>query len=234
LDGTRIGANWVISNAGLVNTFGRTGAEVEPLVERRWLKPATLRRLDQVKMTDSFITLFAGVDAAVFPPGTDPHTLYIDQYGQNADELRMICFCNSSFKDASLAPAGKHAVQIVYFDPEFARYDAWQRNEHYATQKEAATQRALAMAEQVFPGINAGIAHLEVGTPLTYADYLAKWGGGWGARMSIDQFALKRFQHKTDVAGLLLVGADTHPGIGVVSVTMSGINCARHIARPRG
>ncbi len=38
--------------------------------------------------------------------------------------------------------------------------------------------------------------------------------------------------NRTDIEGLLLVGADTHPGIGVVSVTMSGINCARHIARP--
>ncbi|WP_129671160.1 NAD(P)/FAD-dependent oxidoreductase [Candidatus Chloroploca sp. Khr17] len=232
-DGSRIRADWVISNAGVVNTFGRTGTPVEPLVDRRWVKPATRTRVDQLKITDSFITLFAGVDASVFPEGTDPHTLYIDHYAQTGNDLRMICFCNSSFKDPSLAPPGKHALQIVYFDPDYCRYDVWQRNDDYAARKAEATERALTMAEEVFPGIRAGIERLEVGTPLTYEDYLAKWGGGWGARMSVDQFAFQRFQHKTDIDRLLLVGADTHPGIGVVSVTMSGINCASLIARPR-
>ncbi len=232
-DGTRIEARWVVSNAGVVNTFGRSGTTVEPLVERHWLRPDTVRRVDQLKLTDSFITLFAGVDASVFPPGTDPHTLYIDRYYPSVRELRMICFCNSSFKDPSLAPAGKHALQIVYFDPEFCTFASWQRDDHYAARKEAACQRALAMAEQVFPGIVAGLDRLEVGTPLTYEYYLARWGGGWGAQMTVDQFAFQRFQHKTDVEGLLLVGADTHPGIGVVSVTMSGLNCAHHIAPAR-
>ncbi len=228
-DGSRIGARWVVSNAGVINTFGRAGTPVAPLVERRWLRPETIARVDRLKLTDSFITLFAGVDASVFPTDTDPHTLYIDRYSQGVSDMRMICFCNSSFKDPSLAPPGKHALQIVYFDPDYCRYDSWQRDEGYAARKEEACRRALAMAEQVFPGLTAGLDRLEVGTPLTYEHYLAKWGGGWGAQMTVEQFALGRFQHKTDVDGLLLVGADTHPGIGVVSVTMSGINCAGHI-----
>lgn len=232
-DGTRIAARWVVSNAGVVNTFGRTGSDVEPLVERHWLRPDTTARVDRLKLTDSFVTLFAGVDARVFPPGTDPHLLYIDRYYSSVRDLRMICFCNSSFKDPSLAPAGKHALQIVYFDPEFCGFATWQRDADYASRKEAVCRRALAMAEEVFPGITAGLDQLEVGTPLTYEYYLAKWGGGWGAQMTVDQFAFRRFQHKTDVEGLLLVGADTHPGIGVVSVTMSAMNCAHHIARPR-
>jgi prolycopene isomerase len=233
-DGTRVGARWVVSNAGVVNTFGRTGTAVEPLVDRRWLRPATVERVDALKLTGSFITLFAGVDAAVFPPGTDPHTLFIERYDGSVERLRMICFCNSSFKDPGLAPPGKHAVQIVYFDPELCDYGSWRRDAGYEARKEAACRRALSMAERVFPGITAGLDRLEVGTPLTYEHYLAKWGGGWGAQMTVDQFAFRRFQHRTDVAGLLLVGADTHPGIGVVSVTMSGINCAHHIAPRRG
>jgi prolycopene isomerase len=232
-DGQQIAARWVVSNAGVINTFGRTDAAVTPLVDPRWVRPSTRSKIDQLKLTDSFLTIFAGVDAHVFPPATDPHTLVIDDYYPSVNNLRMICFCNSSFKDPSLAPAGKHAVQIIYFDPEVCRYNAWQRGPHYAAQKQAAYERAMTMAEHVFPGINAGLDRVEVGTPLTYADYLAKWGGGWGAQMTVDQFATRRFQHRTDVDGLLLVGADTHPGIGVVSVTMSGINCARHIARPR-
>ncbi|MFV9507658.1 MAG: phytoene desaturase family protein [Oscillochloridaceae bacterium umkhey_bin13] len=232
-DGTRIGARWVISNAGVVNTFGRAGTPVQPLVDRHWLRSATLQKVDRLRLTDSFITLFAGVDASVFPEGTDPHTLFMDGYYQRAADLRMICFCNSSFKDASLAPPGKHALQIVYFDPDYSQYASWQRDESYEARKEQATERALTMAEQVFPGLRTGLDRLEVGTPLTYEFYLAKWGGGWGAQMTVDQFAFGRFQHKTDVDGLLLVGADTHPGIGVVSVTMSGINCARHIAPPQ-
>lgn len=232
-DGTRVGARWVVSNAGVVNTFGRAGTPVAPLVERRWLRPATIAKVDRLKLTGSFITLFAGVDAGVFPQGTDPHTLYIDRYYRGVSDMRMICFCNSSFKDASLAPPGKHALQIVYFDPEFCDYASWRRDEGYVVRKEQACRRALAMADEVFPGLTAGLDRLEVGTPLTYEHYLAKWGGGWGAQMTVDQFAMGRFQHKTDVEGLLLVGADTHPGIGVVSVTMSAINCAGHIARPR-
>lgn len=229
-DGTRIGARWVVSNAGVVNTFGRAGTDVEPLVDRAWLRPATAERADRMKLTGSFVTLFAGVDERVFPAGTDPHTLYIDRYAASVRDLRMICFCNSSFKDPSLAPPGKHALQIVYFDPEFCDYGSWRRDNGYEARKQAACRRALAMAEAVFPGIGAGLDRLEVGTPLTYEHYLAKWGGGWGAQMTVDQFAFRRFQHRTDVEGLLLVGADTHPGIGVVSVTMSAINCASHIA----
>lgn len=229
-DGQRIAARWVVSNAGVINTFGRADADVTPLIDPHWVRPATRAKIDRLKLTDSFFTIFAGVDAAVFPAGTDPHTLAIDAYYPSVRDLRMICFCNSSFKDAGLAPAGKHAVQIIYFDPELCRYGAWRRGPGYAEQKQAAYERAMAMAEQVFPGINAGLDRVECGTPLTYADYLAKWGGGWGAQMTVDQFATRRFQHRTDIDGFLLVGADTHPGIGVVSVTMSGINCARHIA----
>ncbi len=232
-DGQMIGAEYVVSNAGVVNTFGRAGTDIEPLVERRWLRPDTIRKVDTLKLTDSFFTIFAGVDAEVFPPNTDPHMLYIDRYYQRGDELRMICFCNSSFKDPELAPPGKHALQIVYFDPLSNSYRSWQRDEHYEERKQAIFERAMEMAEQVFPGIRSGLDYVTSGTPLTYADYLAKWGGGWGAQMSIEQFGFHRFHHKTDVRNLLLVGADTHPGIGVISVTMSGINCAYHIAPPR-
>lgn len=232
-DGRVIAADYVVSNAGVINTFGRSDNPAPPLVDRRWLSAGSIARLDRLKLTDSFFTIFAGVDASVFPPGTDPHTLYIDQYYSSTRDMRMICFCNSSFKDPTLAPPGKHALQIVYFDPEFCKFADWQRDADYPARKQAAFERAMAMAEQVFPGITAGLDYVTCGTPLTYADYLAKWGGGWGAQMTIDQFAFHRFQHKTDVQNLLLVGADTHPGIGVVSVTMSGINCAYHIARPR-
>lgn len=232
-DGRFIAAGHVISNAGVVNTFGRADSEVQPLVDRRWLRPDAVRKVDRLRLTDSFFTIFAGVDASVFPPGTDPHTLYIDAYYQRVRDLRMICFCNSSFKDPSIAPEGKHALQIVYFDPEYCRYQDWQRDTDYEQRKAAAFERAMQMAEEVFPGIRAGLDYAESGTPLTYEYYLAKWGGGWGAQMSIDQFAFRRFQHRTDIRNLLLVGADTHPGIGVVSVTMSGINCAYHVARPK-
>jgi prolycopene isomerase len=231
-DGRRIGARYVISNAGALNTFGQHGREVEPLVEHHWLRPATRARLDRMRYTDSFLTIFAGVDASVFPPGTDPHTLAIDRYYRSLDELRMVCFCNSSFKDPSLAPPGKHALQIVYFSPTTRHFASWKRDASYAARKQAAFEEAMAAAERVFPGLRAGLDYVDCGTPLTYRDYLAKEGGGWGARMSIDQFAFRRLQHKTDVRNLLLVGADTHPGIGVVSVTMSGINCAYHIAKP--
>lgn len=232
-DGRIIRAEYVVSNAGVVNTFGRAETNVEPLVEQRWVSAGTREKIDRFKFTDSFFTIFAGVDEAVFPPGTDPHVLYIDDHYQSMRDLRMICFCNSSFKDKSLAPPGKHALQIVYFDPECGVFNDWQRDEQYEARKQATFARAMAMAEEVFPGINAGLDYVSCGTPLTYEYYLAKWGGGWGAQMTIDQFAFRRFHHKTDVRNLLLVGADTHPGIGVVSVTMSGINCAHHIARPR-
>ncbi len=232
-DGRTIAAEYVVSNAGVVNTFGRAGTNVEPLVERHWLRPQTRAKVDRVKLTDSFFTIFAGVDAQVFPPGTDAHMLYIDRYYQSVQDMRLICFCNSSFKDPTLAPPGKHALQIVYFDPECCKFDSWQRDEQYAQRKQATFERAMCMAEEVFPGITDSLDYVTCGTPLTYADYLAHWGGGWGVRMSIDQFAFHRFQHKTDVQNLFLVGADTHPGIGVVSVTMSGINCAYHIAQPR-
>jgi prolycopene isomerase len=231
-DGRRIGARYVVSNAGALNTFGQAGRNVEPLVDRRWLRRSTQAQLDRMRYTDSFFTIFAGVDARVFPAGTDPHTLYIDRYYPSLDDLRMLCFCNSSFKDPSIAPPGKHALQIVYFSPTTRDFQCWQRDEHYAARKQAAFDEAMLMAEQVFPGLRAALDYVACGTPLTYRDYLAKEGGGWGACMSIDQFAFRRLQHKTDVRNLLLVGADTHPGIGVVSVTMSGINCAYHIARP--
>ncbi|NJN19688.1 MAG: NAD(P)-binding protein [Oscillochloris sp.] len=232
-DGTRIAAQWVVSNAGLVNTFGRSDTCVEPLVEPQWLRSGTREKVDQTLFTDSFLTIFAGVDGSVFPPGTGAHMLYLEDYPASVRTMRMLTVCNSSFDDPSLAPDGKHAVQLIYVDQEFCRFNDWQRDEQYDARKAEATRRGLAMAERLFPGFGAAIDRIEVGTPLTYADYLAKWGGGWGAAMTVDQFAFRRFQHRTDVDRLLLVGADTHPGIGVISVTMSAINCAYHIARRR-
>jgi phytoene dehydrogenase-like protein len=43
----------------------------------------------------------------------------------------------------------------------------------------------------------------------------------------------RRLQRKTDINDLLLDGAGARPGIGVVSVTRSGMNGASLIAPPR-
>ena len=88
----------------------------------------------------------------------------------------------------------------------------------------------LAAAESVFPGLGHHVVFQELATPLTHARYTSSTGGtSYGIAATPDQFLWRRPGPKTEISGLYLCGAGTHPGGGVTGAP--GHNAAKVIAR---
>lgn len=140
-------------------------------------------------------------------------------------------------QDAALAPAGLSNVQIMAVAPADPR--AWgssaraaadgsyRREPGYLAAKAAFTERLLDAAARRWPDVRARVAHLELATPLTHSRYTLSTGGtSYGLAATPRQFLLGRPGARSGLPGLLLCGASTRTGHGIVGAATSGVHAA--------
>lgn len=158
------------------------------------------QELRQSTVSESFFTLFLGVD---IPPEEIPtrgcsHLLFFPDYkGVDRDAYKgpgdldiytrgPIDINVNSIHDPTLAPEGKSAVVIqTGASAEFA--DNWgtkggKRTKKYKALKEEVSNRLIATAENVIPGLSKKIEVKFSGTPHTFERYTLNSGGasaGW-------------------------------------------------------
>jgi phytoene dehydrogenase-like protein len=105
------------------------------------------------------------LDDPIFIAGEEQHDLSVKYY----------CF------DASLAPVGKSAVEVML--P--SSYDYWQRiygHRLYKTEQTQVAEIVTAELERRYPGLRAAIEVSDVATPISYERYTGNWRGstcGW-------------------------------------------------------
>jgi prolycopene isomerase len=131
--------------------------------------------------------------------------------------------------DPDLAPAGHHIIHA--FTPSWL--DDWQNltAAEYEAKKELQAGKLLDRLEQLFPGLNAGMDFLEVGTPRTHRRFLGRADGSYGPMPSRKLAGLLPMPfNRTKVPGLYCVGDSTFPGQGLNAVAFSGYACAHRIA----
>jgi len=97
--------------------------------------------------------------------------------------------------------------------------------------KEEAAGQIIERLEAVFPGLDAGLDYMEVGTARSHRRFLGREDGTYGPipRRKLRGLLGMPF-NRTAIPGLYCVGDSTFPGQGLNAVAFSGFACAHRVA----
>jgi phytoene dehydrogenase-like protein len=235
--GERFDSMTVISNADPKRT-------IMELVGARHVETGFTHRIHHLRMKGNAAKLHLALDGLPTIDGLSkkdyaqriviaPDEHYVERafnpakYGESSPEpVLEITF--PSFRDASLAPTGKHVMSAVV---QYAPYELKGGWDDAARQEfEAAAIRAI---ERYAPDITQRITASELLTPVDIEREFHITGGHWHhGELTLDQFLFVRpvcgaAQYRMPVDGLYLCGAGAHPGGGVSGA--AGRNAARAI-----
>ena len=129
--------------------------------------------------------------------------------------------------DSSRAPAGRRAMTIS----THTRLEPWRSLKRedlksYNNQKDMLTDRILASAERVIPGLREAAELVLPGTPLTFERFTSRpdgWVGGF------PQTHLFRTRGVRVRPGIWMVGDSVFPGQSVAATALSGLRVGRAI-----
>lgn len=215
-------AKRIVSNATRWDTFDKLLQQQDiPFNEKKWQQ--------RYQKSSSFLSLHMGVKAEVLPQGTECHHIVLDNWQQMTASTGTIFVSIPTLLDSELAPFGYHIIHS--FTPH--ELAGWQKlsPREYEAKKEAAAWRMIDRLEKIFPGLDAGLDYLEVGTPRTHQRFLGRDDGTYGPipRRKLRGLLGMPF-NRTAIKGLYCVGDSTFPGQGLNAVAFSGFACAHRIA----
>jgi prolycopene isomerase len=215
-------AKRIVSNATRWDTFEKLLPDEEmPEGEKKWQQ--------RYQKSPSFLSLHLGVKADVLPAGTECHHILLEDWEQMELPMGTIFVSIPTLLDPDLAPPGYHIVHT--FTPSWLA--DWQDLSHsdYEEKKEAVAGQIIDRLEKIFPGLDAGLDYMEVGTPKTHRRFLGRDDGSYGPipRRKLRGLLGMPF-NRTEIPGLYCVGDSTFPGQGLNAVAFSGFACAHRIA----
>jgi prolycopene isomerase len=212
----------IVSNATRWDTFTKLlPPKSLPANEKKWQQ--------SYQKSSSFLSLHMGVKESVLPKGTECHHILLENWQQMTASGGTIFVSIPTLLDPDLAPAGHHIIHA--FTPHWI--DDWQglSRREYEAKKEAAAGQIIERLEKIFPGLDAGLDFLEVGTPLTHRRFLGRVDGTYGPIPRRKLWGLLGMPfNRTAISGLYCVGDSTFPGQGLNAVAFSGFACAHRIA----
>ncbi len=230
-DGTEISARVVVSNINARTLY-------QKLVGEEYLKPIARKGIRSYAYSKAVPMLYLGVDYE--PPLEAHHNLIaatpedVNQYwwkhvetGQlDYETIGLICW--PSHTDASLAPKGKHVINLI---PEGFYHLAdgnWDDLKEEYIQKELDYYSRFAI-----PGLKEHVQYVECSTPLDYERRLCLPEGAIYAfpQDLTAQAIFRPAARSKNIQGLYLTGASTHPGGGVPSTIASGMIAANLIEK---
>lgn len=212
----------IISNATRWDTFGKlVPPEMVPEKEHQWR--------ERYQKSPSFLSLHLGVKKSVLPEGTDCHHILLEDWQKMEEPEGTIFVSIPTILDPDLAPNGYHIFHV--FTPSWMeKWEDLSRDE-YEEKKEEAAGRVIERLEKVFPGLNAGLDYMEVGTARSHQRFLGRVDGTYGPipRRKLRGLLGMPF-NRTALRGLYCVGDSTFPGQGLNAVAFSGFACAHRVA----
>ena len=215
-------ANRIVSNSTRWDTFEKLlPVEKMPTAEKKWQR--------RYQKSPSFLSLHMGVKAEVLPSGIECHHILLEDWDKMEAAEGTIFVSIPTLLDPDLAPAGYHIIHS--FTPNWI--EDWQgfSASDYKKKKEEAAGRIIERLEKTFPGLDAGLDYLEVGTPRTHQRFLGRDDGTYGPIPHRKLLGLLGMPfNRTAVPGLYCVGDSTFPGQGLNAVAFSGFACAHRVA----
>ncbi|MCC5634288.1 carotene isomerase [Nostoc sp. CHAB 5844] len=212
----------IVSNATRWDTFGKLiPIEEIPNNEKKWQQ--------RYEKSPSFLSLHMGVKSSVLPNNSECHHILLEDWAKMTATAGTIFVSIPTLLDPGLAPEGHHIIHA--FTPDWI--EDWQglSTSEYEAKKEAAAWRITVRLEKIFPGLDAGLDYLEVGTPRTHRRFLGRQDGTYGPIPRRKLWGLLGMPfNRTAIRGLYCVGDSTFPGQGLNAVAFSGFACAHRIA----
>ncbi len=227
-DGTRIAANYFVSNTNPVNTFRMT--------ETPLIRPVTRKRLENMKNTiSSFIINI------VFKPGCFPYVKHNYYYVRAGSEWNMEAYEEKEWPlgyALYMAPSkrtGEFADGMTIF--AYMRYEEvlpWassfntvtsqqDRGLGYEKFKRRKAEKLLGKVEEKFPGIRNCIKTYYTSTPLSYRDYIGNDDGNlYGTAKDYRDPLAALVAPKTKVPNLFLTGQSLNLH-GILGTAISGL-----------
>jgi phytoene desaturase len=221
-DGTEITAKVVVSNINAKMLYlDMIGEENLPWLARYGIKSYTLSNPSPM--------INVGLDYR--PPLDAHHTILtasmdkLNDYWFGGMKQGMLpreaggLVCFPTYSDPSVAPEGRHVLNIVLSGPYHVKEIDWDRD------KKAYGEKQLEMlSEKAIPGL---ADHVEVMDVLTPRDYerrlLIPESAHLGMDMGLMSASVFRPSSRSkSIKGLYLAGSSTHPGGGIPSVMASG------------
>jgi len=235
--GERFESLVVVSNADPRRT-------ILELVGARHVETGFTRRIDHIRMHGNAAKLHLALDGLPTIDGLsrkefgDRIVISVDEhhverafnpakYGEaSAAPVMEITF--PSFRDASLAPTGKHVLSAVVQYAPYALKGGWTESA-----KSGFLETCLDTIARYAPDIRSRVTASELLTPADIEREFHITGGHWHhGELALDQFMFVRpvcsaAQYRMPLDGLFLCGAGAHPGGGVSGA--AGRNAARNI-----
>jgi len=238
-DGERFSSWLVVSNADPKST-------IMNLVQARHVETEFTHRIHHLRMRGNAAKLHLALDGLPTIPGVEkreyadrfviaPDDQYVERafnnakYGETSVKpVFEICF--PSFRDASLAPTGKHVMSAIVQYVPFELREGWSDKTHSAFEK-----LAIETLAEYMPDLADRVTASELLTPADIEEQFHIHGGHWHhGELTMDQFLFTRpvggaAQYAMPLDGLYLCGAGAHPGGGVSGA--AGRNAARAILK---
>lgn len=245
-DGNSIYAPVVISNAGVINTFG---ALLDDSVPQR---QAYLERLQQVRPSMASICLYIGLQETAENLGLPKTNFWIypsEHYEQELAafdndpeaEFPLVYISFPSAKDPSFTQRypGRATIEIVAPGPH-EWFEQWadqpwgKRGDDYEALKQRLSQRLLKKLHEKLPQLEGKVDYYELSTSLS-TNYFCRYGTGeiYGLDHDPQRFEQDWLKPETDIPGLYLTGQDIL-SCGVVGAMIGGLLTATKLGGIRG
>jgi all-trans-retinol 13,14-reductase len=240
--GEVVRAPLVVSDAGVVNTFGR-------------LLPADLPAVSSIRAdlrnaspSTAHAALYVGLRGTARELGLPRANLWVhpDEHHERtvaaaaAAPLRpgsaFISFPSAKDPDFERRHPARATVEVAAFVPwtAFSRWEGtrWhKRGADYGAAKADLAGHLLAMLEAHVPEVRGCVEHAELSTPLSTSHFAAHSHGEiYGLAHDPARFRRAWLRPRTPVRGLFLTGADV-ASAGVAGALMGGVMCASAILR---
>jgi prolycopene isomerase len=230
-----ITARYVISNASARQTFFQ-------LLDGTHAGSAYLDRLRAGEVTPPFCALLLGLGIDLkqmgFAPALHIHTSTYDTEGhfKNLKDRLLdehapdpfFRFQLANLSDPASAPPGKTAL-VIHAIP--APVDGWEDPDFEKRVADVLIRRA----EKKIPGLAQHIEYREFWSPRTIHKYMRSGeDASMGWALTPRQIGPRRLAQQTPVKNLFLSGHWTRPALGIIGVTVSGLQAARAILLKEG
>jgi C-3',4' desaturase CrtD len=212
-------SNVVISSAPVPDTLALLGSAKPAKLEQDFLEKAEVW---------GALTVYIGIHEHALPKDFGCFEQITDF--NDSGILENFLVSTSPAWDTTRAPSGFRAITIS----THVRATDWfgLSDQDYKTKKTAFGKRILHRLEELFAGFNAGIVHLEIGTPRTFQGFtLHSFGRVGGIPQTISSANFNAIHHDSGIAGLYLAGETIFPGQGTLGVSVSGFNAYRSSKR---
>ena len=219
-------AKKIVSNATRWDTFEKLlPPDKMPAAERKWQ--------ERYQKSPAFLSLHLGVEAAVLAVGTECHHILLEDWAKMEEPEGTIFVSIPTLLDPSLAPDGYHIIHA--FTPSWMSDWEGLSPSEYIDKKEERAGVMIDRLEGIFPGLNAGLDLMEIGTPRSHRRFLGRMDGSYGPvpRRKLPGLLNMPF-NRTKIPDLYCVGDSTFPGQGLNAVAFSGFACAHRIAADLG